>query len=99
MVVETMDRNSKHIYDIKKKALEKGDQAVIHQVGEGKDLLSIMSEYLSALLEYCFIDAMVLLVKTNLEASKEDKLPEEEITAQISLVLGYFLMTAIATVI
>ena len=43
-VVDTMDRNSTHIFQSKKAALEKGDDAVIHQIGEKKDLLSILSE-------------------------------------------------------
>jgi hypothetical protein len=43
-ISEAMERNSRHIYNTKKAALEKGDEAVIQQVGEGKDIMSILSE-------------------------------------------------------
>ena len=45
-IVDTMDRQSREIFNSKKAALEKGDEAVSHQIGEGKDILSVMSERL-----------------------------------------------------
>ncbi|EIM84937.1 cytochrome P450 [Stereum hirsutum FP-91666 SS1] len=62
---DIMDKKSKEILNSKKVALEKGDDAVIHQVGEGRDIMSI-------------------LLKANMEASAEDRLPESELTAQMS---------------
>ena len=43
-VVEIMNHNAQNIYNTKKTALDKGDEAVVQQIGEGKDLLSIMSK-------------------------------------------------------
>ena len=40
-----MDEMSKKIFYHKKAALEKGDTAVVHQIGEGRDILSVLSEF------------------------------------------------------
>ncbi|KAI9069672.1 cytochrome P450 [Trametes sanguinea] len=62
---DILRRRSTEIYEEKKAALLSGDEALKQQVGEGKDLMSI-------------------LLKANMEASEEDKLPEEELIGQIS---------------
>ena len=41
-IVDTMWREATNIYRAKKKALEQGDEAVVREIGEGKDLLSIL---------------------------------------------------------
>lgn len=41
-----MDETSNAILSAKRKALEKGDDAVVHQVGEGRDIMSILSGFL-----------------------------------------------------
>ncbi|KIP02197.1 hypothetical protein PHLGIDRAFT_122687 [Phlebiopsis gigantea 11061_1 CR5-6] len=64
-IVNIMDKQSRYIYQSKKAALEKGEEAVVQQIGEGKDIMSI-------------------LMKANLEASTEEKLPEEEILSQMA---------------
>ncbi|TBU34358.1 cytochrome P450 [Dichomitus squalens] len=64
-VVDVMNYRSIEIYRSKKQALEQGDEAVARQVGEGKDLMSI-------------------LLRANMAASVEDRLPEEEIVGQIA---------------
>ena len=43
-VVETMDTEANHIYQHKKNALEAGEESVVRQVGEGKDIMSILCE-------------------------------------------------------
>ena len=43
-VVDTMHRRATEIYHEKKMLLDKGDQALLVQVGEGKDLMSILRE-------------------------------------------------------
>ena len=43
-VVETLSLKTREIYNEKKSALEKGDAAVVHQIGEGKDILSVLSK-------------------------------------------------------
>lgn len=41
---EVMDETSKKVFYHKKEALEKGDDAVVHQMGEGRDIMSILSK-------------------------------------------------------
>ena len=43
-VVNSMDTESKKIFYGKRQALEKGDEAVSAQIGEGRDIMSILSE-------------------------------------------------------
>ncbi|KAI0370603.1 cytochrome P450 [Pilatotrama ljubarskyi] len=64
-IADTMRRRSEEIYEQKKRALLAGDEALKLQVGEGKDLMSI-------------------LLKANMAASEEDRLPEEELIGQMS---------------
>ncbi|EED78841.1 predicted protein [Postia placenta Mad-698-R] len=68
-VVDTMDEKCREIFREKKTALAKGDEATLRQVGEGKDIMSI-------------------LIKANSAASKEDRLPEDELIAQMSLLVS-----------
>ena len=44
-IADTMSKRSKEIVREKKLALENGDQALAHQVGEGKDIMSILCEW------------------------------------------------------
>ncbi|TCD69776.1 cytochrome P450-dit2 [Steccherinum ochraceum] len=64
-VVDQIYFMSKKIFDSKKAALAAGDEAVLEQVGEGKDILSV-------------------LMKANMVASEEDRLPEDELLGQMS---------------
>jgi hypothetical protein len=43
-IVRKMDEQSRQIYYEKKTAFEKGDKAVEQQIGEGKDIMSILSK-------------------------------------------------------
>ena len=37
--------HARHIYETKKRAMREGDAAVMHQIGEGKDIMSKLSTY------------------------------------------------------
>jgi len=65
VIVDTMCESSTEIYQAKKAALEKGDEGVTRQVGEGKDIMSI-------------------LMRANAASAESDKLPEDEVIAQMS---------------
>ncbi|PIL27739.1 cytochrome P450 [Ganoderma sinense ZZ0214-1] len=67
-ISDTMIRRSKEIIDQKKEALSKGDEALAHQVGEGKDIMSI-------------------LLRANMNATAAEKLPDEELVAQMSILM------------
>lgn len=41
-IVDTFWKTSKEILDAKRTALEKGEEAVVRQVGEGRDIMSIL---------------------------------------------------------
>ncbi|KAH7907754.1 cytochrome P450 [Hygrophoropsis aurantiaca] len=41
-IVDIMDRTSAEVFESKKAALEKGDEAVLQQVGQGKDIMSVL---------------------------------------------------------
>ncbi len=43
-IVDTIYRRSVEIYEEKKRALEEGDEKVTRQIGEGKDIMSILSK-------------------------------------------------------
>ena len=38
-----MNANAREIYDTKKRLLESGDSATVKQVGDGKDIISLLS--------------------------------------------------------
>ncbi|KAF8157063.1 cytochrome P450 [Crassisporium funariophilum] len=41
-IVDTLHKTSVEIYESKKKAIEEGDEAITAQIGEGKDIISIL---------------------------------------------------------
>lgn len=63
--VDVMTETSESIYREKLQALRKGDEVVIKQLGEGKDVMSI-------------------LLKANTSAAASERLPEDELIAQMS---------------
>ncbi|KAH9934038.1 cytochrome P450 [Epithele typhae] len=62
---EVMSEFGSRLIAEKRAAIERGDDALLHQIGEGKDVMSI-------------------LLRENTAASAEDRLPDEELLAQIS---------------
>ena len=80
-IVDTMADKSAEIFSEKKNGLASGDEAVLQQVGEGKDIMSI----LSASITFCGARiTQMFIVKANMEVKDEDKLPERELIAQMS---------------
>lgn len=81
-ITDTMHQRSKDIFYAKKAALEAGEDAVLQQVGEGKDIMSILRE--------CFVSGWKTYaltrfqVKANMTASADDRLPESELIGQMS---------------
>ncbi|EGO03012.1 hypothetical protein SERLA73DRAFT_176502 [Serpula lacrymans var. lacrymans S7.3] len=67
-IVDIMAQTSTTVFEAKKVALQEGDEAVMRQVGQGRDIISI-------------------LLKANLEAAEEDRLPESELLAQMSTLI------------
>ncbi|KAH9994081.1 cytochrome P450 [Russula compacta] len=67
-LVEVMDDNARDLYETKKRLLESGDIATVKQVGDGKDIIS-------------------LLMQANAATSDEDRLSEEELLAQMIMLI------------
>ncbi|KAI0648481.1 cytochrome P450 [Trametes meyenii] len=67
-ISDILHANSLEIVNGKKTALKQGDQALKQQVGEGKDIMSV-------------------LLRANMEASEEDRLPDEEVVSQVSTLI------------
>ena len=84
-IVDTMDRTSKEIFEEKKKALRKGEDAVVKQVGMGKDIMSVLCELCCLGLAYRRVVLMwlIYLVKANMAADEKEKLPEAELLGQM----------------
>lgn len=83
-VADMMHGIACQIFEAKKSALAKGEEAVVQQVGEGKDIISKLCTYSSL----CRMITAVLIrkstVQANMVASEEDRLPDSEVLAQIS---------------
>ena len=43
-IADEIDKHSRHIFEEKKRAMREGDAAVVHQIGEGKDIMSKLSK-------------------------------------------------------
>ncbi|KAH9918750.1 cytochrome P450 [Epithele typhae] len=67
-IADVMHARSVEIFKEKSTALSQGDEALKQQVGEGKDVMSI-------------------LLRANMLASEEDKLPDDELIAQVSTMI------------
>ena len=80
----TMRRRSQEIIEEKKAALRMGDDVMLQEVGEGKDLMSICRESYNGLSDIGYLTAS--LVKANMAASEGEKLSDEELIAQMSCV-------------
>ncbi|KAF9224530.1 cytochrome P450 [Gyrodon lividus] len=64
-IADIMDKTSTEVFEAKKRALAAGDEVVMQQVGQGKDIMSI-------------------LLRANMAASEEDRLPDAELISQMS---------------
>lgn len=83
-----MDRTCVDIFEGKKRALKEGDEAVSKQVGEGKDIMSILSAFTREDNAFRVLNSVIISVRANMEASEETKLPDNEVLGQVSLLQG-----------
>lgn len=67
-IVNKMDTEAKNVYFHKRNAFQAGEQSVLKQVEEGKDIMSV-------------------LLQANMAASEENRLTDEEIIGQMSLLV------------
>lgn len=86
-IVDVMDRTSVEVLTNKKAALAQGDAAVMKQIGQGKDIMSILSASRRVSPPpdpRLMSDPAPVVVRANANASEEERLPETEILAQMS---------------
>ena len=83
-ISDTITRRSQEIIDEKKAALAKGDAGLAHEVGEGKDIMSICCALRSSASCCRFLTEGP--VKANMAATDNEKMTDEEILAQMSCV-------------
>ena len=88
-IVDIIHDTSVKILEEKRRALREGDEVVAKQIGRGKDIISILSEFFRLIIHHHRLP--VLPVKANMDASEEDKLPDSEILAQVILGLQHTL--------
>lgn len=82
-ITDMMFERSIEIFTERKAAALRGEESMLNQVAGGKDVMSVLREC------YCSLytvaqEVTVYAVKANLEADDEDRLPEEELIAQMS---------------
>jgi len=77
---ETLNLRSRSLYETKKRLLESGDGETVKQVGEGKDITSILSAYTMLCL---WIRILVFVVQARMTGPEGDQLSEEELIAQM----------------
>ena len=66
----------------KKAALIKGTTSGDEEIGAGHDILSVLREC-GIFIFLKWLDSSFSVVKANMEASEEDRLPEEEVIGQV----------------
>ncbi len=82
-IVDTMEIRSKEILERKRAALRAGDEAVKQQVGEGKDIMSILRKFFLVSISRFNVHTTDI-VRSNMSTGSEDKLTEEELVGQIA---------------
>lgn len=82
VLVDAMSNSTQNILNGKKEAMERGDEAVLEQIGHGKDLMSLLSESHDVR-----IFMLIFAVRANESVKQDEKLPEEELLGQMNVVL------------
>ena len=88
-ISDAMHARSVRIINEKRAALAGGDEALKQQVGEGKDIMSVLRESFRAPANcsrgmFRSPSAPGCIVRANMSASEADRLTDEELIAQVS---------------
>lgn len=83
-LVDIMHERSVHIFHEKRAALERGDEGMKQQFGEGKDLMSILRELHGWHRAFSFSLNSSYSVRANMAADAEDRLPDDQLIGQMS---------------
>ena len=61
-VIDTMTKKSSEIFNSKKQALQAGDEAVVQELSEGKDIMSILSTFCKHISDNCYTAAFIYVM-------------------------------------
>ena len=84
-IINDLYATSQLVFNAKKSALTGGDEKMKHDVSEGRDIMSVLCEYgrpqwyMSR-----FLNTRFATVKANMAACEGDRLPDDELIAQMS---------------
>ena len=84
-LAETLNAEARRVYETKKKLLESGDDETVKQVGEGKDILSILSTY-DTVAFWLMALTWIFVVRASAAESEADRLSEDELIGQMAYV-------------
>lgn len=82
-IAETLSIFSNDILASKRAAIAAGDEAVSQQIGEGKDLLSVLCTCLVSLI-ISLAKCSLRVVRENLKASDEERMSDAELIGHMS---------------
>ena len=86
-MVDLIHNTSREVYEVKKAALIQGEEIVAKQVGDGKDMMTVLRKCL--FLAFFFLLLRVthpFSVRVNASAKESDRLPESEVYGQMTYV-------------
>ena len=83
---DTVTRLAHEVLTVKKKALVEGEESVVKQVGEGKDIISLLRTHTRiVIISHCWDYSLFHTpVKANMFVPEEERIPDEEILGQMS---------------
>lgn len=81
-IADYLDSQARSLISKKRLALKEGDEAVTQQVGEGKDIMSILS--MCSPKPISCVETYRMIVRANMAASESERLTEEELVGQMS---------------
>ena len=79
--------HSGSVLDSKKAAFEEGEESVVKQIGEGKDIISLLSMRIIPVPVHDEPNCLYFLVRANMIAPEEERIPDDELLGQMSYVV------------
>ena len=78
-IVDTMDETSREVVEKKRQALARGEEEVLKQIGQGKDILSILRRLIVVYSFQTLTKFYLYIVKANMELSESERMSESEL--------------------
>ena len=75
-----------NVFEEKKRALKAGDEKVLQQIGQGRDIVSVLRTCFPCAIRIIIYLFLCFTVKGMEEADEEDRLTDAEVLAQLTYV-------------